>query len=75
MRPSLHEPGRPRVSFSLCEQGDYVASDAFRPRLGRDSNEPADIEKKSVLAFRLWHASLCFAGRTNASVPTRAGHA
>ena len=29
MRPSLHEPGTPRVSFSPCEQGDYVASDAF----------------------------------------------
>ena len=64
------------TGFAVGRRGDYVASDAFRPRLrAYDSNETADTERNIVLYFRLWHASLCSAGRTNASVPTRAGQA
>ena len=73
MRPSLHEPVRLRVSFvarvrAICGLGRISSSVE-----GYDSNETADTERNTVLAFRLWHASLRSAGRTNASVPTRVG--
>ena len=58
MRPSLHEPGTPRVSFSPCEQGDYVASDAFVRGCCPCDSMRLPIRKKLCPAFRLWHASL-----------------